>query len=191
MREAVNEMKPAHLAYTLLYDLTADLMDAQEIDEDLVFKNRTIMSEIYPWDYKKHDGSIRYGSIALYNAKRVHDGTSYYNMIDRCTDQYNAETGEKIEVLRAKISGLEDTNLACTYFDASQYHNKNIFYGRETGASDAGGTIKITRKSRFDGKHYYDGGNSLACNGSIYYAGTTSYKNRYRQHKITTITDSM
>ena len=155
------------------------------IQDELSFRAEHNMTENYPWNYQKYDGSIAYARIATYSGEFHYTGSMNYNMGIPGTRKYNAIDIDRMGVIDVNLNDLRDDYQTIGKYDGKNSYNGTMVYSDNHGPRDLGGEITIKRGLTYDGTHTYGSG-WARYTGSISYDGSCKYNGGdFRRYKVT------
>ncbi|WP_196590605.1 phage tail protein I [Pectinatus frisingensis] len=144
--------------------------------ENLVIEAKHKMTDTYPWEYQKYDGSVYYGDVARYNDAYRYDGALHYDMAVPGTIHYNAKRIDAMGIMAAELAGMKETHTTVMRYDGKNTYNGVQFYRINSGPQDDGGGLTIRRGIYYNGNHVYDGGGAANLyNGALQYNGAAVY----------------
>ena len=192
MRKALEEAKPAHLAYAIRYTVFSGLEETAAVDEDFAAQMALQLIDHYPWPGLRLDGSWLLHDVSKLN------GTWPLNAGRRLDRRLPLPPGvqlnSKVDVLgplMIRTSGMHEASEVTRRLDGRWTLDGHHVLGNNPAPIDASGDLIIRRYRRLDGKWNLDGGDKNLLNGSFLLDGRALLDGGGNRLGIRKYTDSL
>ena len=192
MRDAVEEMKPAHLAYCILYTIFGELIEKVEVREQFKAEISFSMRDEVQWRGKRLDGSWTLCDVSRLDAAWSLDGRRRLDhRISSPPGVYLDSNVDRLGVLNIGLAGMVEQMTAAVKLNGRQRLEGEFLLGLNAAPLDDGGELEIRRLHRLDGAWRLDGGNKNILDGSIPLDGRATLYARGNRLAVQTYTDRL
>lgn len=192
MRDAVEEMKPAHLAYYILYTIFGELVEKVEMQEQFKAEISFSLHDEVQWKGRRLDGSWTLCDVSKLDTTWRLDGSRRLDhRISSPPGVYLNSNVDRMGVLNIGLAGMVEKITAMVKLNGRQRLNGDFLLGQNAAPIDDGGELEIRRLHRLDGTWRLDGGNKNILDGSIPLDGRTTLYARGNRLGIQTYTDRL